>query len=363
MIGKTLFGYIAVRFAKTVAAMMISLLLLIVLIDFVEQLRKASEVSDVSLMALLQLSMLKAPIFLDKAFPFGCLFAAMITLTQLNLKMELVVARAAGVSAWQFLMPVSAAALLIGIFAAFVYNPLAVASFEKSKDVEVSIFDRGARQNNAEVSSHWMKQEEVDGSSVINARLARNKGTILDDVKIIRFDTEGHIVERIDAETAVFSGVSWVLTNAVISRDSKVAERKDTLVVPTNLTRDIIAGVTANADSVPVWELRDMASKAVLAGGNPNPYLVQFYGLLALPVFLVAMVMIAATVTLRFVRFGQLGRLILGGILSGFVLYTVTKLVTSLGSNGIVPPFVAAWSPSIVAILFGTSILLHQEDG
>ena len=363
MIGKTLFGYIAVRFAKTVAAMMISLLLLIVLIDFVEQLRKASEVSDVSLMALLQLSMLKAPIFLDKAFPFGCLFAAMITLTQLNLKMELVVARAAGVSAWQFLMPVSAAALLIGIFAAFVYNPLAVASFEKSKDVEVSIFDRGARQNNAEVSSHWMKQEEVDGSSVINARLARNKGTILDDVKIIRFDTEGHIVERIDAETAVFSGVSWVLTNAVISRDSKVAERKDTLVVPTNLTHDIIAGVTANADSVPVWELRDMASKAVLAGGNPNPYLVQFYGLLALPVFLVAMVMIAATVTLRFVRFGQLGRLILGGILSGFVLYTVTKLVTSLGSNGIVPPFVAAWSPSIVAILFGTSILLHQEDG
>ena len=111
MIGKTLFGYIAVRFAKTVAAMMISLLLLIVLIDFVEQLRKASEVSDVSLMALLQLSMLKAPIFLDKAFPFGCLFAAMITLTQLNLKMELVVARAAGVSAWQFLMPVSAAAM------------------------------------------------------------------------------------------------------------------------------------------------------------------------------------------------------------------------------------------------------------
>ncbi|MEZ5801173.1 MAG: LptF/LptG family permease [Nitratireductor sp.] len=128
------------------------------------------------------------------------------------------VARAAGVSAWQFLMPVSAAALLIGLFAAFVYNPIAVASFEKSKDVEVSIFDRGARQNNAEVSSYWMKQEEVDGSNVINARLARSKGTILDDVKIIRFDLDGHIVERIDAETAVFSGVSWVLTNAVISR-------------------------------------------------------------------------------------------------------------------------------------------------
>ncbi|MEZ5872570.1 MAG: LPS export ABC transporter permease LptG [Nitratireductor sp.] len=363
MIGRTLFGYIAIRFTKTVAAMMISLLLLIVVIDFVEQLRKASELSDVTLWSLLQLSMLKAPVFLDKAFPFGCLFAAMITLTQLNLKMELVVARAAGVSAWQFLMPVSAAAIIIGLFAAFIYNPLAVTSFEKSKEVEVRIFDRSARQTNAEVSGYWMKQEEHDGSSIINARIARNKGTILDDVKIIRFDPEGHIIERIDAETAVYSGVSWVLTNSVVTRESEVAERKDTLIVPTNLTRDILAGVTASADSIPVWELRQMAGKATLAGGNPNPYLVQFHGLLALPVFLVAMVMIAATVTLRFVRFGQIGRLILGGILSGFVLYTVTKLVTSLGSNGIVPPFVAAWSPSVVAILFGTSILLHQEDG
>jgi lipopolysaccharide export system permease protein len=106
-----------------------------------------------------------------------------------------------------------------------------------------------------------------------------------------------------------------------------------------------------------------MAARALLSGANPNPYFVQFYSLLSLPLFLVAMVLIAASVTLRFVRFGQLGRLILGGILAGFLLYTATRVVTSLGSNGIMPPIVAAWSPAIVAILFGTTILLHQEDG
>jgi len=99
------------------------------------------------------------------------------------------------------------------------------------------------------------------------------------------------------------------------------------------------------------------------AGGNHLPYLVQFHTLLATPVFLIAMVLIAASVSLQFVRFGQAGKMILGGILSGFVLYTITSLITSLGSNGIVPPAVAAWSPACVAILFGMSILLHQEDG
>ncbi|MGB7287683.1 MAG: LptF/LptG family permease, partial [Salaquimonas sp.] len=68
-------------------------------------------------------------------------------------------------------------------------------------------------------------------------------------------------------------------------------------------------------------------------------------------------------VSLRFVRSGQAGRLILGGIMGGFVLYAATRLVTSLGNNGIVPPVVAVWSPSLVAILFGMSILLYQEDG
>ncbi|MCG6858095.1 MAG: LptF/LptG family permease, partial [Salaquimonas sp.] len=136
-----------------------------------------------------------------------------------------------------------------------------------------------------------------------------------------------------------------------------------TLNIPTKLSRDVLVGVTATPDSVPVWGLRQTAAKALLSGGNPNPYLVQFYSLLALPLFLLAMVLIAATVTLRFVRFGQVGRLIVGGVLSGFLLYTVTNFVTSLGSNGIVPPLIAAWSPAIVAILFGITILLYQEDG
>jgi lipopolysaccharide export system permease protein len=133
--------------------------------------------------------------------------------------------------------------------------------------------------------------------------------------------------------------------------------------IDSRLSEDILAGVTASPESVPFWQLPETARKAQLAGGSPDRYYTQFYNLLALPIFLVAMVLIAATVSLRFVRFGQVGRMILGGILAGFVLYTVTKLANSLGSNGIVPPIVAAWSPSVVAIAFGISILLHQEDG
>lgn len=363
MIGSTLSLYIATRFAKTVLVMMVSMLFFIVLVDFVEQLRKAAEQPDIPVLGLLQLSALKAPMFMDKAFPFGCLFAAMVTLTQLNQKLELVIARAAGVSAWQFLMPVSAAAILIGLFAALVYNPAAIAATEMSKNLEIALFDRHERSASAETSDYWIRQDDGEGSSVINARIARFGGKLLNDVRILRFNEEGRIYERIDADSARLDGERWLIEDAIVMGGDARSVRHQRYEIETRLKAETLAGVTSDADSVPLWQLRRMAFLASLAGGNPSPYLVQFYNLLALPVLLIAMVVIAATVSLRFVRFGQVGRMILGGILCGFVLYTATNLVVSLGNNGIVPPAFAAWSPPIVAIMLGISILLHQEDG
>lgn len=363
MIGRTLSTYIALKYAKTVFAMLLSLLLLIVLVDFIEQLRKAAERPDLPLLGLLQISIYKAPAFVEKAFPFGCLFAAMITLTQLNQRMELVVARAAGVSAWQFIMPVSIVAALIGVFVAFVYNPVAVEAFEASKNVQVRLFEGRDRQKAGEIASYWLRQEDSGGSSVVNARIARDGGKLLDDVKVIRFREDGRIHERIDAASARFDNGNWILSKAYVTGNDAITEFRERYEFDSRLTEDILAGVTSSPDTIQFWNLLPTAAKAVLAGGNPNPYFVQFYSLLSLPLFLVAMVIIASTVSLKFVRFGQIGRMIIGGILCGFVLYTVTKFVTSLGSNGIIPPVVAAWSPAIVAIFFGVSILLHQEDG
>lgn len=363
MIGWTLSLYIARKYFVTVGVMLLSLLFFIILIDFIEQLRRAAERPEIPVLGLFQLAALKTPTFLEKAFPFGCLFAAMITLTQLNQRLELVVARASGVSAWQFLMPVSAASLLIGLFAAMVYNPLAVTAFEKSKTLETRLFDRHDRRRDAQIAGYWLRQDDQAGSSVLNARIAREGGRILDDVKVIRFDETGRIYDRIDATRAEFQPGGWIFTEALVTGDDARTVAHARYEIDSRLTADILAGVTANPDTVPFWSLPEIARKSVLAGGSPDKYRTQFQNLLAMPALLVAMVIIAATVSLRFVRYGQIGRMILGGILAGFVLYTVTKLATSLGSNGIVPPIVAAWSPPIVAIAFGITILLYQEDG
>lgn len=363
MIGKTLFFYISWRFLKQLIAMMLLLLFLIVTVDFIETLRKVKSESGVSLGQVYLISLYTAPYYIDKAFPFACLFAAMGTLSQLNSKLELVVARAAGISAWQFLLPITGTALIIGIIASTLYNPLAINMYESSLDMRAEHIKGKARTNATSKSGFWLRQKDENGSSVINAELAREGGTLLDGIKILRFDQNDLMYAQILAKSAVHKGNSWLLSDVTITDSDQKITTHATLNLPTTVSTHYLLGSVANPDSVSFWDLQDTAKKVKSSGLNHLPYLVQFQSLLALPFFLIAMVIIAATVSLKFVRFGQTGRMILGGISSGFVLYALTRLVTSLGSNGVVPAPVAAWAPSIIAILFGMSMLLHQEDG
>ncbi len=365
MIGKTLFKYIAWRFTKSLLAMMLLLLFLIVTVEFIEGLRRIDGNEDISTGAVYLAALYTAPYFIEKAFPFACLFAAMITLFQLNQKMELVVARAAGISVWQFLMPITSASLLIGILVSTVYNPMALSFYETSLDMKADLF--GGQKTSTGILTKgnlWLRQDDGnDGSTVINSRVARRSGSMLDGVKMIRFDAEGNVYEQIEADHAIHRGNEWLLINAKVTDNDKKVQALDTITLPTNLSKEYLLGASGDAESVNFWGLRKAAETIRLSGLNHLPYLVQFQSLLALPLMLVAMVLIASTVSLKFVRSGQAGRLVWGGIMGGFVLYAASRIVTSLGNNGIVPPVVAVWSPSLVAILFGMSILLYQEDG
>ncbi len=105
-----------------------------------------------------------------------------------------------------------------------------------------------------------------------------------------------------------------------------------------------------------------MIERTERAGLDATRYKLQHAALTARPLLLVAMILVAATVSLRFFRFGGVARIVLGGVVAGFVLYVATELTEDLGANGIVQPrpphgcrpywgVCSAFSP------------LHQEDG
>ena len=106
-----------------------------------------------------------------------------------------------------------------------------------------------------------------------------------------------------------------------------------------------------------------MIKASETAGLSANGFRLQYQTLLAQPLTFVAMVYLAATVSLRIFRFGNLIRMILTGVTAGFVLYVLLQLARDLGMNGVTSPVFASWLPVILAMVLSVSVLLFQEDG
>jgi len=135
----TLGLYVSRLFAGWLLAVFAALSAIVYLLDSIELIRRTQRL-DAPLLLLLKLSALKLPHLLMELFPFAVLFAAMLCFWRLARSHELTVIRAAGVSVWQFLLPVLLLALVVGVLRVGALNPLAAALYARHEVLESEIF-------------------------------------------------------------------------------------------------------------------------------------------------------------------------------------------------------------------------------
>jgi lipopolysaccharide export system permease protein len=361
MIGHTLFVYFFRRYVATFVQFFLGVSVISYLVDFTEFSRFKSTLPGYTVGGGLLVSALRIPLITQTAIPFIILFSAIATLMALNRRYELVVARSAGVSAWQFLAPLCLASLLIGILVVTVFNPLGARALSWAQQLESSF--SGAEENKFDVRIPWLRQRDQDGVTIIGAKNTAQHGRALFAVTFIQIDRSGSVVSRIDAVNAVLGDGVWLIDGAVRRTRGGAPERIERLELKTNLRPEYVEEKLARPETIPFFELPRKMQAAWSFGLNANGFGMQYHSLIALPMLMVAMTLIAATVSMRFARMGQSATMILGGVVAGFLLYVISVLVKAFGTAGIVPPFVAAWIPVVVAMFFGVTFLLYKEDG
>lgn len=355
--------YLGKQFLINVGIIFGIVMTIIFLIDFIELLRRGADKDGVSVLIILQMVLLRVPYLAQKLLPFIALFGGMLTFFRLSRSSELTVIRAAGVSVWQFLMPPMVIAFLIGLAVVTIVNPISAAMQAQQDLMEAKYFDKRSSLLKVSSSDLWLRQVDDDGLAVIHARGARNQGIDLSDVIILEFNHNDVFTGRIDASRAILHPGYWELENVVVTGPNKPAVLHSTLDVETSLTVHQIQESFASPKTLSFWDLPEFIETLELAGFSGDRHRLHWYSLMAGPVLMVAMVLVAATFSLRSMRHGRVTLLVFGGIVTGFIFYFLTDIIYALGLSGNLPVLMAAWIPALAITLFGLAMMFHLEDG
>jgi lipopolysaccharide export system permease protein len=360
----TLSRYFGLRFLSAVLLAFAGIFTLVALLDYIELARRANDLPNASALLVAKTSLYRVPQVAERIMPFCVLIAAMYCYLNLSRRLELVVARGAGLSAWQFIAPALVIAFLFGLFATAIYNPISAALQDRSKRYEARLFGESpAGLGGAIPSSFWVDQRSADGQAIINAKSSSDQGVSLYGVSIFAYDTAGHFTQRIEARSAVLDEGAWRLFDARIYALSTLPVDRPQVLFKTNLTQEQVRESFATPETVPFWELPLYIKMAEHAGLGAAGYRLQFQKLIARPFLMMAMVFLAAAVSLRFFRFGGVQKMVLSGVAAGFLLYVLSKVTEDLSKAELMHSVAAAWLPVLAGGLTGFLALLYQEDG
>lgn len=361
----TLSVYIGRQFFWNFLGLLMVILLIVLLFDTVELLRRAHGNTNIPFTDIMEMALLKLPYMGQQVFPFAALFGGMLTFWKLARHHELVVSRAAGISAWQFLLPVITVGFLLGVFMTTALNPLASATLSQFERREAMMLKGHQNLLALGKSGIWLRQSNSEGQAVIRAARILTGGSdiTLMRVTVFRYRGSDEFHQRIDANSATLEDGFWHIKDAQI-REPETAPRFEEIVwLETDLTLSSIQDSFAPPETMSFWSLPEFVTQLEEAGFSALRHRLHLHALLATPLLMCAMVLIAATFSLRHSRRGGATYVIAGGVLTGFVLYFFSDIVFALGQSDNIPVILAAWTPSGVATLLGLAMLLHLEDG
>lgn len=364
VLNTTMNRYLAKAYTVNMLLLLGALLSVIYLFDVIELLRRASNVPDLSLLMIFQMALLKLPEIAQILFPFAILFSAMFTFWQLTRRYELIVARASGFSVWQFLTPIICVAVVVGLFQMTILNPIGAALVSRYDLLERRYLKREENQIAIFKEGLWLRQSINNGGyGILHASKITQPGWTLHNVMFLVFDDQDRFTARLQAKSAYLRQGRWELIDVKLFNANQKPTSHAMYALPTLLTAADVEESFSSPAALSFWRLPSHIKTLEDTGFDASRLKVHYHTLLAQPLMFMAMILLAATVSMRPPRHRGAFMLILGGVMIGFITFFLSSFLQALGASQQIPVLLAAWSPALIATLLGLSTLMAMEDG
>ncbi|MCR5875799.1 LptF/LptG family permease [Phenylobacterium sp. J426] len=358
--------YVMARMMGGVGAALAVISAVILLIQFVELSSQVGTRADVGASSIFGLTLLRAPALIQILLPFCFLFGGMGAFVGLNRKSELVAMRAAGVSAWRFILPSAGLAAALGVLAVGLLNPVSASLNARFEAERARLMENYLGDRPQDV---WIRQGDDRTQIVMHARDRETRaGTVIlrgVSVFIYEKDERGapEFRRRLEATEARLMPGFWRLSNVAEAGAGQSSIRSESLSIRSTLDAEAAMERFASPEAIAFWRLPAAIRLTEQAGFSAAGYRLRLQQLLATPLLYAAMSILAAAFSLRLARLGGLAGLAGAGVALGFIMFFFNQFAGALAKADIIPLAAAAWAPVLVALLAGLSLLCYTEDG
>ena len=358
---RTLTVYLAKLFTVRIAAMLFVLVLVLLMLDLLSKSGEILAVPGNGQGELLTYAGLRVPQLISRFLPYSVLLATLITLVTLNQNSEVIAMKAAGLSAHQVLAPLLLTAGIVSV-ATFVFNEQVVTkSTQTLKAWEAVEYGPIPTESGVKTNVYL-----TDGDNILTAAYVAGSGEAIAMRKVTWYqrNPDGMIVEQIDADRARYAGPGWRLEGGLarFNVQNAVTDDPASVVVGEGLLPEQIDLAKIDPDGEPFWTLGSSIAEFERAGRRTSELRAKWWHKISGPLSAFLMPLLGAVAAFGLARSGQLFVRAVIGMALGFAYFVVDNAALAMGSFGGYPPFLAAWSPFLLFLLIGETVLIRTEE-
>ena len=358
---RTMTLYIARMFAVRIVAVLVMLVLVLQMLDLLSESGHILAAKGNGQMELLRYVGLRTPQLISRFTPYSVLLATIITLMTLNQNSEVVAMKAAGLSAHQVLAPLFLVAAVTSA-GTLAFNERVVvrstAALKAWQDVGY-----GTTPPDSDIKANvWMQ----DGPNILYARTVTGRGTATEmgDVNWYRRDPTGMVTEIVHAPHARFAAPGWRFDQPA-SFDVQSTRRTalgGAHVYATGVDPAQVIVRKTDADGESLSMLTTSIGEIRAAGFRTSELDGKWWHKLSGPLSALLMPLLGAVAAFGLARSGKLFVRAVIGMALGFAYFVVDNAALAMGNFGGYTPLLAAWSPFLLFLLIGETVLIRTEE-
>ena len=354
--------YIGHRLAKSLFLVFGILFGIAEIFDMLEILRRGSARPEMNIGIAIQMTLLNSPYLIDEIMPFVILFGSLHCFLSLIRNSEMTAMRAAGMSPWAMLKAPVLIISFIAIFQVTIITHIAAPMHDQYTQLEESILGKKQRSFSAIQSGLWLREQTDDRKTILHARISDPSGTELRNVVIIETTMDDKFIRRIDALRAILGNEVWQLRSAYVSTIAEGTLSHAKFTIPTTITPEELKTDFTQVKNISFWELPKIIETMEQAGFKPIQHIVRYHTLLAKPLLLISMMILALAFTTKLHARESSKRVVSICVITGFITFSITNIIQTFGLVGTLPALSVGWIPAIVYTLIGATIILHKEE-